>query len=80
MLNLLGCNKENFIKLMEKMNYKSFSKDQAVYFRYNLKRKLKKINKNKNINNDNPFNILREIRIAFRISLVVQSMIQIEVA
>ena len=40
MLNLLGCNKENFIKLMEKMNYKSFSKDQAVYFRYNLKRKL----------------------------------------
>ena len=63
MLNLLGCNKENFIKLMEKMNYKSSSKDQAVYFRYNLKRKIKKIDKNKNINNDNPFNILKEMRL-----------------
>ena len=63
MLNLLGCNKENFIKLMEKMNYKSSSKNQAVYFRYNLKRKLKKIDKNKNINNDNPFNILKEMRL-----------------
>ena len=36
MLNLLGCNKENFIKLMEKMNYKSSSKGQDIYFKYNF--------------------------------------------
>ena len=32
MLNLLGCNKENFIKLMEKMNYKSSSKRSRCLF------------------------------------------------
>ena len=26
MLNLLGCNKQNFKKLIEKMNYKTFEK------------------------------------------------------
>ena len=62
MLNLLGCSKENFIKLMEKMNYKSSSDDQEVYFKYNLKKKFKKVEKNKIINDDNPFNILKEIR------------------
>ena len=41
MLNLLGCNKENFLKLMEKMGYKCFSKDQEIYFKYNLKKSLK---------------------------------------
>ena len=35
MLNLLGCSKENFVKLIEKMNYKSSSDDQEVYFKYN---------------------------------------------
>ena len=63
MLNLLGCNKENFIKLMKKMNYKPSSKNETVFFKYNLKRKLNKIDKNKNINDDNPFNILKEMRL-----------------
>ena len=63
MLNLLGCNKENFVKLMEKMNYMSSSKNQDVYFKYNLRKKFKKIDNNKNINEDNPFNILKEIRL-----------------
>ncbi len=63
MLNLLGCNKENFVKLMEKMNYKSSYKNQDVYFKYNLRKKFKKIDDNKNINEDNPFNILKEIRL-----------------
>ena len=48
---------------MEKMGYKWFSKDQEIYFKYNLKKKFKNIQKNKNINEDNPFNILKEIRI-----------------
>ncbi len=63
MLNLLGCNKENFLKLMEKMNYISTSKNQETYFKYNLRKKFKKIERNKNTNEDNPFYILREIRI-----------------
>ena len=63
MLNLLGCSKENFVKLMEKMNYKSSSDDQEVYFKYNLKKKFKKVEKNKIFADDNPFNILKEIRI-----------------
>ena len=63
MLNLLGCNKENFLKLMEKMNYISSFKNQETYFKYNLKKSFKKIEKNKNSNDDNPFNILKEIRI-----------------
>ena len=37
--------------------------DQEIYFKYNLKKKFKNIQKNKNINEDNPFNILKEIRI-----------------
>ena len=34
MLNLLGCNKENFLKLMKKMNYQSLLKDKEIYFKY----------------------------------------------
>ena len=45
------------------MNYKSSSDDQEVYFKYNLKKKFKKVEKNKIFNDDNPFNILKEIRI-----------------
>ena len=63
MLNLLGCNKEDFLKLMKKMNYTSTSKNQETYFKYNLKKKFKKIEKIKSTNDDNPFNILKEIRI-----------------
>jgi len=63
MLNLLGCNKENFVKLMEKMNYQSISKDNETYFKYILNRKFKKITPKKEINEDNPFNILKEIGI-----------------
>tara|TARA_B100001029_G_scaffold106624_1_gene88010 strand:+ start:560 stop:1561 length:1002 start_codon:yes stop_codon:yes gene_type:complete len=63
MLNLLGCNKEDFLKLMKKMNYISTSKNQETYFKYNLKKNFKKIEKIKSTNDDNPFNILKEIRI-----------------
>ena len=34
MLNLLGCNKENFKKLLKKMNYKIFEKNNDVFFKY----------------------------------------------
>ena len=62
MLNLLGCNKDNFLKLIEKMNYKYFEKDGEIYFKY-ISNKNNKKRKFKKIINDNPFNILKELSI-----------------
>ena len=42
MLNLLGCNKENFIKTIKKMNYKTYEKDNNIFFKYIPKEKIKK--------------------------------------
>ena len=42
MLNLLGCNKDNFLKLIKKMNYKYFEKDKEIYFKYTPQNKSKK--------------------------------------
>ena len=38
MLNLLGCNKENFKKLLKNMNYKIIEKNEDIYFKYNPKK------------------------------------------
>ena len=60
MLNLLGCNKDNFLKLIQKMNYKTVKKDNEYYFKYSPnKKRIKKIFENKKT--DNPFNILKNI-------------------
>ena len=59
MLNLLGCNKENFLKLVKLMNYKSYEKNNEMYFKYVPKKNNFK-NKNKSLK-DNPFNILNQI-------------------
>ena len=40
MLNLLGCSKDNFLKLIKKMNYKIFEKDKSTYFKYIPKRNI----------------------------------------
>ncbi len=63
MLNLLGCSKENFIKLLRQMNYKTFEKNNEIYFKYLPVRK--NLNKNKkNINlGDSPFNKLNQLNI-----------------
>ena len=34
MLNLLGCSKENFNKLIKKMGYKIIEKNNEVFFKY----------------------------------------------
>ena len=61
MLNLLGCNKEDFLKLIKKMNYYSFEKNKETYFKYSpMKNNAKKIS-SKVINKENPFNILKNI-------------------
>ena len=63
MLNLLGCNKENFIKLLNKMNYKTFEKQKDLYFKYLPSKKVfKKKNVNKEIK-DNPFQVLKQLNL-----------------
>ncbi len=61
MLNLLGCSKNNFIKLIKKMSYKTFEENNELYFKYaptkqKMRKTIKKINET-----DNPFNILKNI-------------------
>ncbi len=63
MLNLLGCSKENFVKLIEKMDYKTYKKSNEIFFKYFPKKKFKKINEKNKIVRDNPFNVLKEMSI-----------------
>jgi len=61
MLNLLGCNKENFLKLLKIMNYKTYKKNNDLYFKYfPNKQRIKKFIKKNNVK-DNPFKILKNI-------------------
>ena len=60
MLNLLGCSKDNFKKLIEKMNYKSFEKETDMYFKYNPKKQIKKTFKKVNSSNS-PFKVLKNL-------------------
>ena len=63
MLNLLGSNKENFIKLLQNMGYKTYKKDEDVYFKYasNKKNFIKKAKQIDKI--DNPFKILSQLNL-----------------
>ena len=61
MLNLLGCNKEDFLKLIKKMNYLSFTKNDETYFRYSPLKSYKKQISTKVLKKENPFNILKNI-------------------
>ena len=61
MLNLLGCSKDNFKKLIQKMGYKTHEKNNEAYFQYNPKKEyVKKVFKKDN-KKDNPFKILKNI-------------------
>ena len=62
MLNLLGCSKDNFKKLLQKMNYKVFEKENETFFKYNPNKKFKKIT-TKKISNENPFKILKNLNL-----------------
>ena len=52
MMNLLGCNKEDFYSLMLSMNYKKDKKIDTYYYSGENKKKNKFINMNKS---ENPF-------------------------
>ncbi|MDA9071345.1 helicase-related protein [Candidatus Pelagibacter sp.] len=62
MLNLLGCSKENFKKLIEKMNYKTYEKENDIYFKYNPKKKIKKIYRKIDSSNS-PFKVLKNLNL-----------------
>jgi ATP-dependent RNA helicase SUPV3L1/SUV3 len=62
MLNLLGCSKDNFIKLLKKMNYSVFNKEDETYFKYHPTKKLKKFNLKK-ISKENPFKVLKNLNL-----------------
>ena len=61
MLNLLGCGKEDFLKLIKKMNYSSFSKNEDTYFKYIPSKSNKKQFSSKVVKKENPFSILKNI-------------------
>jgi ATP-dependent RNA helicase SUPV3L1/SUV3 len=62
MLNLLGCNKNNFKKLIKIMDYKVIEKKDDIFFKYIPKKKFKKPNnKSKNDKKENPFEVLRNL-------------------
>ena len=61
MMNLLGCTKENLLKLLVLMGYKYKERNKEIFFQYKPFRKkvfekFKKVNKQ-----DNPFNILNNV-------------------
>ncbi len=62
MLNLLGCSKENFKKLLMKMNYKVFEKEKEIYFKYNPIKKFKKAPVKK-VSKENPFEVLKNLNL-----------------
>jgi len=62
MLNLLGCSKDNFKKLLQKMGYKIFDKNEETFFKY---RPIKKFYKEvkKRTSNENPFKVLQNLKL-----------------
>ncbi|MDC0150722.1 DEAD/DEAH box helicase [Candidatus Pelagibacter sp.] len=62
MLNLLGCSKENFKKLLRNMGYKITEKSNEVFFKYVPQKKLKKVIKK--TTKESPFGILKELNLS----------------
>ena len=63
MLNLLGCSRENFNKLLKKMDYKIYHKDKEIFIKYipSKKKVFKQYDKKNNSNN--PFNVLNQLNL-----------------
>merc|ERR1711966_56593 len=61
MLNLLGCSKENFKKLLKNMNYKIIERDNELFFKYIPKKNPKKVDK-KTVK-ESPFRVLKNLNL-----------------
>ena len=59
MLNLLGCSKDNFKKLLKNMNYKIIEKENELFFKYVPKKNLKKPIKANT--KESPFGVLKDL-------------------
>ena len=59
MLNLLGCSKDNFKKLLKSMNYKIISRENEIFFKYAPKKSFKK--QNAKVLKENPFGVLKDL-------------------
>ncbi len=59
MLNLLGCSKDNFKKLLKSMNYKIISRESEIFFKYIPKKSFKK--QNRKVLKENPFGVLKDL-------------------
>ena len=59
MLNLLGCSKNNFKKLLKNMGYKVFEKENDIFFKYFPQKSSKK--ENKKIIKESPFGVLKNL-------------------
>ena len=62
MLNLLGCNKDNFKKILKSMGYKISEKNNEIFFKYHPSKKNKKIFEKKAIK-ESPFGILKNLNL-----------------
>ena len=62
MLNLLGCNKNNFKKLIQKMNYKITEKNEDIFIKYSPKKKFKKTY-DKKTKKESPFQVLKNLNL-----------------
>ncbi len=60
MLNLLGCSKDSFIKVIKLMGYKVFDEKNETFFKYKPFKKIKK-SLNLKIKRDNPFEALKQL-------------------
>ncbi len=61
MLNLLGCTKQNFIKLLKQMNYKIYERDKDFYLKYLPTKKVVNKKKDKKDYSNNPFLVLNQL-------------------
>ena len=62
MLNLLGCNKDNFKKLLNSMGYKVREKNEEVFFKYTPQKNNKKVFTQKTTK-ENPFGVLKNLNL-----------------
>ncbi len=62
MLNLLGCSKENFKKLLQAMNYKIIVRENDTFFKYIPKKNIKKTDKR--VIRESPFEVLKDLNLS----------------
>ena len=62
MLNLLGCNKENFKKLIKGMDYKIIEKNEEIFFKYLPSKNQKKKFQKKGYK-ESPFDVLKSLNL-----------------